>query len=573
MPGTISRLSCQFVCVAFVATLAACSGGGSSSGGNSSSSSSSSGSSSSSSSSGSSSSGSQVSSADATRFLEQSSFGPTPTEVAKVQQQGFAAYLAQQFAQAATGYPGYGYMDPNGNIGCPSGSATTCRRDNYSMFPLQAQFFRNALNGPDQLRQRVGLALSQILVTSGVKIYQPYAMAAYQQLLLDDAFANYRTLLNDVTLSPAMGHYLDMVNNNKAGRGGGANENYAREVMQLFSIGVIQLNADGTPQLDANQQPIPTYTQTTVENFANVFTGWTYPPMPGASAKWTDPSYFLGQMVPIETHHDVTAKVLLSGIQVPAGGTAEADLKIALDNIFNHPNVGPFIGKQLIQHLVTSNPSPAYVQRVAAVFANNGQGVRGDMQAVIQQILLDPEARGDANTDAAYGKLREPALFIAGMLRSLGGSSDGVYPLRQSANLEQSVFDAASVFSFYPPNYPLTGTALVGPPFALYDATSSLNRANLVNTLLSAVNGIPPDTSVAGATGTQLDLVSWQTAAADAATLVNAVNQQLFHGAMSSDMQNLLTQSVNAIPSSDPLNRARVALYLAFSSGQFQVEQ
>jgi uncharacterized protein (DUF1800 family) len=458
-------------------------------------------------------------------------------------------------------------------VGCPTGSASTCGRDNYSLFPVQAQFFRNALTGPDQLRQRVALALSQIFVTSGVKINQPYAMAAYQQLLLNDAFANYRTLLNDVTLSPAMGHYLDMVNNNKGNAIAGANENYGREVLQLFSIGVSLLNPDGTPQLDANKQPIPSYTQTTIENFSNVFTGWTYPPMPGATAQWTDPTYFLGQMAPIEAHHDMTAKVLFNGTPVPAGGTAEADLKIALDNIFNHPNVGPFIGAQLIQHLVTSNPSPAYVQRVAAVFANDGKGVRGDMQAVIQQILLDPEARGDIETGATYGRLREPALFIAGLLRSVGGSSDGVYLLQQSANLEQSIFDAASVFSFYPPDYPLTGTALVGPPFAIYDATSSLNRANFLNTLLSDTNGIAADPTVTGATGTQLNLSAWQTDAADSATLINTINQLFFHGAMPADMQSVLTQTVNAIPSSNPLARAQAALYLALSSGQYQVEQ
>jgi hypothetical protein len=520
----------------------------------------------------------QASSADATRFLEQSSFGPTDTELARVRGMGIAAYLGDQFSKQATGYPGYSYASPDMSVGCPDGSPSTCGRDKYTIFQVQRQFFQNTLTGSDQLRQRVALALSQILVVSGLRVKQPYAMAAYQQLLLDDAFGNYRSLLDDVTLSPAMGYYLDMVNNNKAGSGTGANENYARELMQLFSIGVTLLNSDGTPQLDNSGQPIPSYTQDTVENFAKVFTGWTFPPMPGANAQWTDPIYFQGQMAPIEAHHDTTAKVLLGGTAVPAGGTAESDLKIALDNIFNHPNVGPFIGKQLIQHLVTSNPSPAYVQRVAAVFANDGHGVRGNLQAVVQQILLDPEARGDSKVDSAYGKLREPALFIPGLLRTIGGTSDGVYPLAAGASLEQGIFNAPSVFNFYPPGYTLIGTGtngveLSGPPFAIYDANSSMNRVNVLNTLLSATNGIPADSSVAGATGTRLDLSAWQAAAADAAGLADKINQSFFHGAMPSDMQALLVQDVNAIPSSDPLGRARMALYLALGSDQYQVEQ
>lgn len=465
-------------------------------------------------------------------------------------------------------------------VGCPTGSASTCGRDNYSLFLLQMQFFRNALTGPDQLRQRVAFALSQIMVVSGIEINQPYGMADYQNLLLKDAFGNYRQLLEDVTLSPVMGHYLDMASNDKPNpsKGINPNENYAREINQLFSIGLVQLNADGSSKLDGNGQPIATYDQSVVEGFSSVFTGWTYPPVGSAAAKFPDPLNYDGQMVAIPEHHDPGAKTLLNGSVLPAGpnpATAPsqaADLKQALDNIFNHPNVGPFIGKQLIQQLVTSNPSPAYVSRITATFNDNGHGVRGDLQAVVRAILLDAEARGDANSDINFGKLREPVLLLASVLRGIGGAtqSDGEYLRGASAAMSQNVFQAGSVFNYYPPSYPLHGTTLVAPPFGIYDPTTAVNRSNTVLRLLGPA--IAADGSVAGATGTSLDLSAWQTAAADNATLIGKINQQFFHGAMSPTLQNTLAQNLNNIPVSDPADRARSALYLALASPEYQVE-
>ncbi len=514
-----------------------------------------------------------VSTADARRFLEQSSFGLTAAEVLRVQQLGLLAYLQDQFARPASGYPGFVYTNSNSSVGCPPGSPATCSRDNYSLFQLQRKFFVNAVSGADQLRQRVAFALSQILVVSGMKIPLPYAMANYQQVLLNDAFGNFRTLLDDVTLSPAMGRYLDMVNNNVAPPGGatGANENYARELLQLFTLGLVQLNPDGSTKLDANGQAIPSYTQDNIEDFAKVFTGWTFAPLPGQLAKWVDPENYGANMVAIEAHHDQTAKTLLNGFVVPAGGTAASDLKAALDNVFAQPNVGPFICRQLIQHLVTSNPSAAYVQRVAAVFANDGAGVRGNMKAVITQILLDSEARGDSKSDPSFGKLREPALFLAGMLRMMGGTTDGVFPLWQSNAMEQNIFDAPTVFSYYPPGYTLPGSTLSAPPFALFDTASAVLRANVINRLLSGP--VAPDPSVSGATGTQIDLTAWQASASSAVMLTNQINQVLFHNTMPLDMALVLMQAINAVPSVDLFNRTRAALYLAFSSAQYQVEQ
>lgn len=513
--------------------------------------------------------------ADARRLLEQTSFGPTDATVASAIQLGAAAYLEQQFGQPSTGYPGFKYYDPNSNNGCPTGSPNTCLRDNYTLFYVQQKFFLNALNGNDQLRQRVAFALSQTLVTSGVGgITQPYAMATYQQILLDNAFGNFRDILYQVTLNPGMGDYLDMANNDKpnAKTGTDSNENYAREILQLFSIGLWKLNADGTQQLDGKSQPIPTYDQNTVIGFAHVFSGWTYPPLSGAKSKWTNPRNYAGTMVAIDAHHDTSAKTLLDGKVLPSGQNASTDLNAAIDAIFNHPNVGPFIGKQLIQQLVTSNPSPAYVARVTAAFNNNGQGVRGDMKAVLRAILLDGEARGDSKTDASYGKLREPILFETTLLRALGATSDGLYPRTQAASMAQDIFNSPTVFNYYPPDYTLPNSTLLSPPFGIYNATTAFARANFANSLFSQ-NGVAADSTVPGSTGTKLSWASWQALVADPNAFLDKLNTLLFHGAMSSSTRATILSAMQSYAASDTFDRARAALYLAATSPQFQIQR
>jgi uncharacterized protein (DUF1800 family) len=450
--------------------------------------------------------------------------------------------------------------------------------DNYTLLPIQMQFFRNALTGPDQLRQRVAFALSQILVVSGQTISQPYGMAAYQNLLLDDAFGNFSQLLTDVTLSPVMGTYLNMVNNDWDPTSGenDPNENYAREIMQLFSIGLYELNIDGSPKL-ANGQLIPTYGQTQVDSFAEVFTGWTYPAVAGAKAAWTDTVNYAGVMQGLQAHHDNGGQeVLLNGYTLPANKNQSKDLSEAIANIFNHPNVGPFIGKQLIQQLVTSNPSPAYVQAVAEAFNDNGKGVRGDLRAVITAILTHPEAR--SATIAAgptYGKLREPALLMTSLLRGVGGAtqSDGFFLSEESALMSQTIFDSPTVFNYYQPSYPLPDSDLVGPPFGIYDAATAFERYDLAVKLTSGP--IPPNKTIdfIKPTGTSLDLSAWTAAAAAPATLIADINDRFFHGAMSTYMHQALTGLMNQIPATDPLGRARAALYVAVTSPEFQVEQ
>ena len=334
---------------------------------------------------------------DALRLLDQSSFGVTSKDLAHVEQIGIAAYLEEQFAKPRTGYHGFTYRQTTAPENCrtvpgaPASAASLCARDHYTLFELQRQFFANAMTGEDQLRQRVAFALSQIFVVSGTRISHAAGMAGYQNLLLEHAFGNFRELLEAVALSPVMGVYLDAANNAKANAASGTkpNENFARELLQLFCIGTVQLQPDGTP-LTVNGEPVATYNQAVVQAYARVFTGWTYAPLPGGISKWTNPSNLTEPLVSIDAEHDIGAKRILDDVTLPAKQTAAQDLDQALDALAGHANVGPFIGRRLIQHLVTSNPSSQYLARIAAVFDDNGAGVRGDLQAVVRAILPDP---------------------------------------------------------------------------------------------------------------------------------------------------------------------------------------
>jgi len=511
---------------------------------------------------------------DASRLADQAAFGPTPALVAQISQQG-SAWIDGQIQTAATGYPALAVVSPNIAIGCPATlpAGNTCARDNYSAFPIQRVFFQNALSGADQLRQRVALAYSQIFVVSSVQIAPAYALREYEQMLLDDAFVNFRQILQDVTLSPVMGAYLNMANNNKGNpaKGISPNENYAREVMQLFSIGVNKLNPDGSFVLQ-NGAPVPTYDQGAIEGFASVFTGWTYPTAPGAVAKPNNPQYFIGPMIPVDSDHDINPKVVLDGKTLPGNQTTQVDLQQGLDLIFNHPNVGPFVGKQLIQFLVTSNPSPAYVARITAVFNNDGTGARGDMAAVIKAILLDSEARGSSMTDPNYGKLREPVVDVVAILRALNGSSDGVYPISATNSMGQPLFGPNTVFSFYPPTYPLPGSStLLAPQFGILNTATALARLNFLNNLLFSANGIAPAANVPGATGTQIDLSSYEADAADANALVSQFDANVLHHTMSATEAAGIVPAINAIVATDSLNRARGAAYLVFASPRYQI--
>jgi uncharacterized protein (DUF1800 family) len=510
--------------------------------------------------------------ADVVRMLEQATFGPTATLVAHVTAVGIPAFLDEQFAASGSRFSSNRYV-PSGQAAtfCPTDPDPTCARDYYSLFQLQNDFYRNAITGNDQLRQRVAFALSQIFVTSGLDINEAYGMAAYQQILLDNAFGNYEVLMTRVTLSSVMGDYLNMVNNDKPVQGVNPNENYARELLQLFTIGLWELRQDGTLLTDAAGAPIPTYDQATVEGFAHVFTGWTYPLLPGATQRTHNAKNFAGNMTAVAANHDTSAKLLLDGYVQPANLTMDADLASAIHNVFLSPDVGPFVGRQLIQKLVTGDPSPQYVSRVAAAFDNNGKGVRGDMRAVVMAILTDPEARGDVKLDPAYGKLREPVLYLTGAARAADARTDGVYFGPAGSALGQNLYYSPSVFNYYPPDYALPGTSLTGPEFALQNASTYINRGNVANTL--AFGTIAPLATYPGATGTQPDWTALQAVAGDANALADRLDTLLLHGAMPPAMRSGLVTAINAVAATDTLARARTGFYLVVTSAEYQVER
>ena len=521
----------------------------------------------------------QPSTADTVRFLEQSTFGPNSTLIAHVQAVGLAGFLQEQFSQPPSGYPALP-LQPNTP---PTTCTGTCARDNYTMYPLQATFFKNALTAPDQLRQRVAFALQQIMVTSGLTITQPSWMTPYLQTFSNDAFGNFRTLLSDITLNPAMGRYLNMAGNNKSA----PNENYGREVLQLFTVGLNLLNEDGSLMTDSQGNPIPTYTQSTVDGFARVFTGWNLQAAktsPAPCSSTTPCEDFLDPMAVNPANHDTGAKTLLNGFTIAAkspatAASANAELNQALDNIFNHPNVGPFISRNLIEHLVTSNPSPAYISRVAAVFNHDPSGARGNLEAVVRQILLDPEARTVAAGSLANGHLQEPVLFIARFLRAFNTTSattdfvlsDSYLPA--NLTMSQDLFRSPSVFNYYPPTYPISpssGVTINGPEFSIQSTATALARINLV---AQVTYHTMPVSNPNRPTGTWLDLSEFTPMASNPAQLIAALNNLLLHGAASQSLLSTVSAALASMNGASPLAITQKAVYLFASSPEYFVER
>ena len=553
-------------------------------------------------------------SGDRRRFLEQATFGPTDALDQRIRRIGLRTWLAEQFEAPypTNPYPNQPLKPSNAPTDCDNNTTipdvpVTCFRDTYTMYPLQAWFFREAYYGDAQLRHRVAWALSQIWVISGVDTQQSRHMTEWYKILANNAFGNYRTLMQEMTLSPGMGNYLDMVRSTRTN----PNENYARELKQLFSVGLFLLNPDGTLQLDGQGQPIPTYDQEDVNNFTKVLTGWNFcntgcPNSSPGIVNYIDPIVLNPGITSVNNNrHDLTAKTLLSypgstTTNIPActncttlpniASYANGSLNQTLDNIFNHPNVGPFVSKILIQHLVASDPTPAYVGRVAAVFNNNGSGVRGDMKAVVRAILLDPEARGDAKTDPNFGKLREPVQLVTNLARvfnvgnaALSGQSDGVFytPTNNALSaMAQTVFYSPTVFNYYSPDYVIPGTALLGPEFSLMTTGTAVARANLGNTMIInngiAVNGVNVPS------GTRLNFSELEALAAADTTgnlLLDALNQKLMHGTMSAEMRSTILPAVTSITLSNPptaaqlQGRARQAVYLVATSSQYQIQR
>jgi uncharacterized protein (DUF1800 family) len=493
----------------------------------------------------------------AARLLDQATFGPTLADIQNVQTIGIDAYITNQFNTPDTPLP---------NI--PSPLPAVCLTANTPTVCEESEWWQVALTGNDQLRQRVAFTLSELFVISS-DTDSATTITYYHNMLANDAFTNFSTIMNDVSLSPGMGAYLNMLNSAKAPAGQIANENYPRELMQLFTIGLNELNPDGTLQLDGSGNPIPTYTEAQVQAFARAYTGWTYATSTGGSPTSfpnKTPNYF-APMAAVESEHDATAKILLNGTVLPAGQTAEEDLAGALANIFNHPNVGPFVCTQLIQHLVKSNPSPAYVSRVAAVFANNGGGVRGDMQAVIRAILEDAEARaGDTNPLDDGGHLREPILWITNFLRAIGFTNtdpnSSYYSLSNySNNLNERPYRSGSVFNFFPPSYVIPQTTLNAPEFDLENTASAILRLSLANTMVfNKITGFNVDLSATGTLG--------QIAAVSPANLVDMLGLMFMHGQMPTDMR---TEIINTISGLGTAEQVRVAVFLVITSSQYKV--
>ena len=543
---------------------------------------------------------------DRARFLEQATFGPSPMDDLYVRRLGLRIWLSLQF-NAPYPSPNNPYPDlplkstdsSDVTAGCgmftnPSPEYSACIRDFYTVYPLQNWFFKEALYGQTQLRHRVSWALGQIWVIAAPSTQQSTWMTTYHQVLSRNAFGNYRQLMYDMTLNPGMGNYLDMIRSTK----NSPNENYPREIMQLFTLGVYMLNPDGTLQKDGQGNPIPTYDQTNVSNFTKVFTGWRdcrqAAPTAACPNVTTGAPDYKDPMELATGNHDLTAKTLLSyagstttniaACASPCTDTASRttyaynSLNQALDNIYYHPNLAPFVSKLLIQHMVTSDPTPAYVGRVSAVFTANKNNPT-QMREVIKAILLDPEARGDIKTDPRYGKLREPVQLLTNVLRTfnvssadLAGQSDGVLSASVSG-LGQNPFNSPSVFNFFSPSYIVPSTTILGPEFGIFNTGASIGRANLFATF--AFNGLPvslPDRP----NGTKLNLAEAQSMSAldpSANKLLDYLNIKMMHSTMSPEMRSAILPSITAISATNSLQRTQTAIYLIASSSQFQVQR
>jgi uncharacterized protein (DUF1800 family) len=444
----------------------------------------------------------------------------------------------------------------------------------------QAAWWKLAMTAPDQLRQRVAFALSEIFVVSDVNTTlfnnaRGEGLSNYYDILVRGAFGNFRQTLEDVTLSPVMGFYLSSLRNGKAtfeGKTGAQltspDENYAREVMQLFTIGLNQLQPDGTLKLDTSGFPVPTYDQKTITETAKVFTGWAYysvntnPSFRGEAAEWLKP------MMLYSAFHDTTTKALVNGVTLPANQTGAKDLKDTLDALFNHPNTGPFIARELIQRLVTSNPTPGYVYRVAKVFANNGTGVRGDMAAVVRAILMDYEARStEVAASASFGKLKEPLLRITGLFRAFnGGANNGRFAITNpeagtTVSIGQAALRAPTVFNFFEPNYVEPGSTaaagLFAPEFQIVTDTSAIALPNAIWNYLFATRTTNAGESTIGFVFDPSLLALAKTPAA----LADYANLMLASGALPKTITDRITTALTSMPANDT-DKVRSALYL-----------
>ena len=514
---------------------------------------------------------------EAARLAKQASFGPTTGLIDRiVALKSASAWIDEQFTLSSSTYADIAAKPVAVNTcGALTGQdLTNCNRDNFSALPMAMRFYANSLGQDDQLRQRVAFALSQIVVASDLEVHTTSGLATFNQILLSNAFGNYRDILAQVTLNPFMGNYLDMVDSNKSS----PNENYARELMQLFSVGTVLLNQDGTTKAGADGAVIATYSGADVKDVARAISGWTYARLDGAAISDYNKIDYSKPMVMVASRFDTGAKTFL-GTTIPATATQQQNVDAVVDALFNHANTAPFVSKRLIQQLVIANPSPAYVGRVSAVFANNGSGVRGDMKAVIKAILTDTEARGSAATP---GKVKEPVLFLTSLGRALGLKSDGYAFYYRDNALGQMPFRATSVFNFYPYDFPLPlGDGPVSPASKLMTTSTLIARHNLAfDWTLSGeqtLNDFKAQAAISGSTGTTTAWPDWEALAVDESKLLDRLDLVFLNGTMTSAQRNALSSAMAAVKNSDPTvqahRRAQTALYIVASSPQFQVDR
>ena len=483
---------------------------------------------------------------DAYRLLRQATWGPRPGDVAHLASVGAAAFVDGQLAAAPSAFPDALFSQ--------------------SLEVSQEHLLQLALSAPDQLSQRVAWALHKIWVVSAVEVPSSSAIVTYYRLMMQHAFGNYRDLMRAVTLNPAMGRYLNMLNNqSQHATGVPANENYARELMQLFTLGTARLNPDGTPMLDGNGAPIPAYTEDDVKALARILTGWTFGDgNPATIPANLRPENYRVPMEAVPAYHDPGMKVFL-GETFPAYQTAEQDVDQAMDVLFNHPNVGPFVSRQLIQQLVMSNPSPAYVAAITAVFDN--PAARGDLGAVVRAILLHPEASSATST----GKLAEPVLLVVGALRALGASvTDHPFMAEFTEAMGQKVLYPPSVFSYYSPGYRVRGTEtgsgppLGGPEFQILTSVTALERANFIGSLLGGYFG----------SAVTVDYSEFLARAPDPGALVDYCNVVLMGGRMSAEERRVIVEAVRASSTTaSATERMRTAIYVTVVLAQSQVDR
>jgi uncharacterized protein (DUF1800 family) len=507
---------------------------------------------------------------DAARLLMQASFGPrSVADIDAVDAQGLAAWIDSQFGKPFT--PHNTYLDRIKAAG-----------EEVKEEHVFESIWQQLIWGDARLRARVALALSEIMVISNIAPDQKNeAMVTWMDMLYRNAFANYRTLLQEVTLHPAMGYYLNMLGNDKEDLATGRmpNENYAREVLQLFSIGLNELNVDGSIKRDAAGKAIASYDQPTVQGFAAAFTGWNFS---GNDVAKSDSFYnpkeeWTQFMRAWPSRHSSGPKKLLGNTVLPPGQTPERDLSDALDNIATHPNVAPFMSKRLIQFLVTSNPSPAYISRISGVWNNNGQGVRGDMKAVIRAILLDSEARSVDLNSTSYGKVREPMVKFIHFINVMQGQSkngrNSIWWLESPDDyLGQSPLLAPSVFNFFSPAFTKPGSiaqaGLVVPEMQMVTDTQIVGSTNFFTRMINDHGVGFNDTHAVN-----FDTAQWEAIADDANALLDRINWVWFAGAMSVETRNVISRALAKLNTNEKHERMELAFKLAVIAPEFSVQR